>query len=174
VAGDTNIYRAHDPYRLFTCEIKRGKAHAAKDLYRSRGCRSGSSGGFAEVKRLPLRDDRQTETHLQGSGTRPGTLNISIAPKTFVLTDPEYTFRQVAWTDLHPPEDFSFSRCKVVYKGKVYEGCVYYPHPETKKRHFQDASILEVLAEHIPDLKYGDQIEVELKSTNVFVSTGIK
>ena len=103
-----------------------------------------------------------------------GTLNISIAPYTFTMTDPEYTFRQVAWTDLHPPEDFSFSRCKVIFKGEAYEGYVYYPHPETKKRHFQDASILEVLAVHIPDLKYGDHVEVELKADKVFLNTGIK
>ena len=101
-----------------------------------------------------------------------GTLNISIAPHTFAMTDPEYTFRQVAWTDLHPPEDFSFSQCKVIFKDDKYEGYVYYPHPETKKRHFQDASILEVLSVHIPDLNYGDRIEVELKTGEILVSFG--
>src|SRR5512140_2352625 len=43
-----------------------------------------------------------------------GTLNIDIRPYAFRLEHPEYTFRQVEWTDLHPPEHFSFSRCKVI------------------------------------------------------------
>jgi hypothetical protein len=103
-----------------------------------------------------------------------GTLNISIAPFTFAMVNPEYTFRQVAWTDLHPPEDFSFSRCTVRFRGGEYKGFVYYPHPETKTRHFQNASILEVLAAHIPGLKYGDQIEIELRADEVRIEAGIK
>jgi hypothetical protein len=103
-----------------------------------------------------------------------GTLNISIAPFTFAMVTPEYTFRHVAWTDLHPPEDFSFSRCTVRFGGGEIEGYVYYPHPETKKRHFQNASILEILAAYIPGLKYGDQVEIELRADEVLVETGIK
>lgn len=110
-----------------------------------------------------------------------GTLNISIVPFAFTMTNPEYTFRQVTWTDLHPPEDFSFSRCAVRPIGlqsncsaNWYEGFVYYPHPETKKRHFQNASVLEILAEHIPDLKYGDHVEVELRAGEVLVKAGIQ
>jgi hypothetical protein len=62
-----------------------------------------------------------------------GTLNISIAPYTFEMIAPEYTFRQVNWTDLHLPEDFSFSACSVRFMHDRYAGYVYYPHPETKK-----------------------------------------
>jgi hypothetical protein len=54
-----------------------------------------------------------------------GTLNIDIRPHTFKLIKPEYTFRHVEWTDLHPPEHFSFSRCKVIYKDVEYVGWVY-------------------------------------------------
>ncbi len=100
-----------------------------------------------------------------------GTLNISIAPLTFVMKHPGYTFRQVEWTDLHPPEDFSFSHCQVIFKGQEYEGYVYFPHPETKKRHFENASILEVLAVFIPDLHYGDTVEVELNAGEVEIET---
>lgn len=91
-----------------------------------------------------------------------GTLNISIAPRRYAMVRPAYTFRQVAWTDLHPPEDFSFSPCKVRYHGHEYEGYVYYPHPETKIRNFQIPSLVEVIAEYIPDLGYGDQVELIL------------
>jgi hypothetical protein len=38
-----------------------------------------------------------------------GTLNIDIRSFTFQLDMPEYTFRDVHWTDLHPPEHFSFA-----------------------------------------------------------------
>jgi hypothetical protein len=66
-----------------------------------------------------------------------GTLNISIAPFTFRMSAPQLTFELLEWTDLHPPKTFSFSRCKVIFKGVEYEGWVYYPHPETKRHIFR-------------------------------------
>ena len=89
-----------------------------------------------------------------------GTLNIDIRPHTFRLAKPEFTFRNVEWTDLHPPEHFSFSRCLVIYNDIEYEGWVYYPHPETKLRHFQDPSLLEVIAIPIAEIRYGDEVQV--------------
>ncbi len=91
-----------------------------------------------------------------------GTLNISIAPFEFEMTRPEFTFELVEWTDLHPPETFSFSRCRVTFKEDRYEGWVYYPHPETKKTHFQDPSLVEVITREIAGIEYGDRLEVEL------------
>ena len=91
-----------------------------------------------------------------------GTLNISIRPYTFTLANPQYTFRQVNWTPFHPPEDFSFSCCKVRFDGVEYDGWLYYPHPETKEAHFQDPSILEIIAPYIPNITYGDRVEVIL------------
>ena len=89
-----------------------------------------------------------------------GTLNTDIRPYTFQLIKPEFTFHNVEWTDLHPPEHFSFSRCRVIYKDVEYEGCVYYPHPETKRRNFQNPSLLEVIAYPIPEIQYGDEVQV--------------
>jgi hypothetical protein len=102
----------------------------------------------------------------------PGTLNVSIVPATFEMQNPEYTFRQVAWTDLHPPEDFSFSRCTVRYKGGSYAGYVYYPHPETKKRHFESASLLEIITSFIPEIQYGERVELELNPEEIHIQTG--
>ena len=99
-----------------------------------------------------------------------GTLNIDLRPFTFKLIKPEFTFRNVEWTDLHPPENFSFSRCKVIYKGIEYEGWVYYPHPETKLRHFQDPSLLEAIALPIPEIKYGDEVQVCIHPDRIEVS----
>jgi len=99
-----------------------------------------------------------------------GTLNIDIRPYTFKLVKPEFTFHHVEWTDLHPPEHFSFSQCKVLYKDFEYEGWVYYPHPETKLRHFQDPSLLEVIAFPIPQIKYGDEVQVQVNPEEIAVS----
>ncbi|MBD2112257.1 hypothetical protein H6F59_10480 [Nodosilinea sp. FACHB-141] len=96
-----------------------------------------------------------------------GTLNISINPRTFQLTDPELTFRQVEWTDRHPPEDFSFSRCRVLFQTSTYNSWIYYPHPETKKRNFQNPSIIEIIAPPIPNIKYGDRVKIEYNPLEV-------
>ncbi len=100
-----------------------------------------------------------------------GTLNISIAPFEFEMVKPEHTFDLVEWTDLHPPETFSFSRCKVIFKGVEYTGWVYYPHPETKKTHFQNASLLEVITYEIPDIQYGDGVDIEINPDEILIHT---
>jgi len=98
------------------------------------------------------------------SGFYLGTLNISIAPKQFKLIHPVYTFRQVAWTDLHPPEDFSFAHCAVSPLESLdwHIGYLYYPHPETKIRHFQDPSLVEVITDCIKGIEYGSRMWVAL------------
>nr|WP_245817540.1 hypothetical protein [Hydrococcus rivularis] len=100
----------------------------------------------------------------------PATLNVSISPYTFTVKQPEYTFQKVEWTSKHPPEDFSFSRCRVVYNNIRYDTLIYYPHPETKKTHFQDNSTVEILAPLIPNLSYGDRIQIELNSLEIEIS----
>jgi hypothetical protein len=99
-----------------------------------------------------------------------GTLNISIAPLEFKMTKPEFTFPLVEWTDLHPPETFSFSRCKVIFNGKEYAGLVYYPHPETKKAHFQNPSLIEVISYEIAGIKYGDALELEINPQEISIT----
>jgi hypothetical protein len=96
-----------------------------------------------------------------------GSLNIDIRPFQFSLLKPEFTFYHVEWTDLHPPEHFSFSHCRVIFESEEYDGWVYYPHPETKLRHFQNPSLLEVIAMPIPDIAYGDALQVLLNADEV-------
>ncbi len=98
-----------------------------------------------------------------------GSLNIDIRPATFTMLKPELTFPLVEWTDLHPPETFSFSRCRVVFREVEYDGWVYYPHPETKLRNFQNPSLLEVIAMPIPEIQYGDTLGVWLNGAEIGV-----
>lgn len=99
-----------------------------------------------------------------------GTLNISIAPLEFEMTRPEFTFPLVEWTDLHPPETFSFSHCRVRFEGKEYAGWVYYPHPETKKTHFQNPSLVEVITYEIAGIQYGDALEIEVNPQEITIT----
>ncbi|MEN9564257.1 MAG: hypothetical protein RIR73_2501 [Chloroflexota bacterium] len=101
-----------------------------------------------------------------------GTLNISIAPLTFQMSAPEFTFPLVEWTDLHPPETFSFSRCNVIFKSVEYTGWVYYPHPETKKAHFHNPSLVEVITYKIPGIHYEDALEVALHVEEITLRSG--
>ncbi|MBE9140142.1 hypothetical protein IQ254_23580 [Nodosilinea sp. LEGE 07088] len=103
------------------------------------------------------------------TGYVQGTLNISISPQVFQLTQPEFTFRAVHWTDRHPPEDFSFSRCRLLFQGVGYDGLVYYPHPETKQRNFQAPAVVEILAPHIPGIQYGCRVEIEYNPLEITV-----
>jgi hypothetical protein len=96
-----------------------------------------------------------------------GTLNISIAPRTWEMVTPDYAFHRVAWSDLHPPEDFSFSSCRILFDRHVYPGWIYYPHPQTKVRHFQDSSLIEVISEFIPTIRIGNSLSLEINNTAV-------
>ncbi|MCI0665994.1 MAG: hypothetical protein L0220_33485 [Acidobacteria bacterium] len=96
-----------------------------------------------------------------------GTLNISIHPVRLRIKNAEYKFSQVAWTTKHPPEDFSFSGCRILHDNRKYSGWIYYPHPETKIRHHQNFSVVEIIAPLIPEIKYGDRVEIEMNSMEV-------
>ena len=98
-----------------------------------------------------------------------GSLNVDIRPAEFSMEKPEFTFHHVEWTDLHPPEHFSFSRCRVIFNSVEYDGWVYYPHPETKLRHFQNPSLLEVIAMEIPGIRYVDVVDVMLNTEEISV-----
>lgn len=96
-------------------------------------------------------------------GIYAGTVNISIAPAMFSLIHPTYTFRNVRWTEIIPPEDFSFAHCQLTCAGKTYRGWVYYPHPDTKPDHFQSPSTMELLLPWVDGLEVGAAVTVRVK-----------
>ncbi len=99
-----------------------------------------------------------------------GTLNISISPHQFKIIKPRFYFPKLRWTDLHPPETFSFAACQITFQNKTYGSWIYYPHPETKEVHFQDASTVEAIAPPIPNINYGDSIELKVDSGAVAIT----
>lgn len=90
-----------------------------------------------------------------------GTINLSFKPLELVLHKPDYNFKNMYWTDLHPPETFSFWKIKIYsLDNHGINGLIYYPHPETKSRHWQSSSTLEILAPRIDNLKTGCRLKV--------------
>lgn len=98
-----------------------------------------------------------------------GTLNISINPRQFKIVKPSHLFPHLHWTDLHPPETFSFAHCQLKFQGVSYPGWIYYPHPETKEVHFQNDSTLEVITTPIPDINYGSVVILSAYSQEVSI-----
>ena len=91
-----------------------------------------------------------------------GTLNVSIAPFRFSVARPSYRFAHIDWSTAHPPETFSFSPCRVIFRGTSHEAWLYYPHPETKERHFQSGSTMEVITHWIEGIKPGTRLEIDV------------
>lgn len=99
-----------------------------------------------------------------------GTLNVDIRPFEFHLSNPRHTFENLAWTDLTEPETFSFSACRIRHQETEVNAWVYYPHPETKKQHFQSNSTIEILSPPIAGMAYGAAVELSLNADEVSVS----
>jgi len=110
------------------------------------------------------------ERGLDLSGFFRGTLNVDISPCRHALVQPDVTLRQVAWTDRIPPEDFSFCACLLRVHGTTHPALIYHPHPETKVEHFQNASVVEVLAPFVKGLTTGCRVTLRVRSDRVRLS----
>lgn len=98
------------------------------------------------------------------SGCYLGTLNVSISPAQWKMVKPAFHFEKVKWTDLHPPETFSFLPCDITHRAVTVQGWLYYPHPETKAAHWQDASVMEIIAPRLDGLGYGALVELRFSN----------
>ena len=90
------------------------------------------------------------------------TVNLDLAPLRLVLERPRWTFADVAWTDVHPPETFSFVECTVARDDEEVAGLVYLPHPETKPMHHQPSTVVELLLPRLVGLAPGDVLSLTL------------
>lgn len=98
-----------------------------------------------------------------------GTLNLSIAPRHFKIAKPEFYFPQIKWTDIFPPENFFLSAAEVAFGGRAYRALIYIPDPATKPDHFHDLSVIEVIAQRIEGIAYGDEVRLGYAETAIEV-----
>jgi len=99
-----------------------------------------------------------------------GTINISLAPAQVTLLEPDYHFEHLEWTSVVPPESFSFVQCLLMYNRQEYAAMIYYPHPETKVVHFQNSSIVEVIAPFIDNISYGDEVLLKYSEKQLLIN----
>ncbi len=103
------------------------------------------------------------ELGLDLSGYHLGTLNVSIAPMSYCVVKPKWTFHALKWHPTEPAEDFSFFDVIVQRDDAApVSGLIYFPHPDTKPEHFQKPDVLELLLPWTEGLAYGTKIRLEV------------
>jgi len=110
----------------------------------------------------------------RGLDLRPfhnGTLNLDLAPRTFRLTNPEWSFAAVEWTNLHPPENFRFSRICIGWRDQLRPGLIYSPDPATKAAHEQPPTVMEILAPTLPGIGEGSSLVVWTNPAEVIIDS---
>ena len=135
------------------------------------GVASGRSYGADEQGTIARQIPHFQKLGLDLTAYHPATINVSIAPRELTIHSPEFIFRQVAWTEDHGPEDFSFSRCKLEVAATQYTAWLYYPHPETKPGHLHPPTLAEIISPFIGGIAPGSRIQLLLDPTEVRVSS---
>lgn len=134
------------------------------------GVASGRSGSPYPRGTIEMQTPHFAERGLDLTPYYAATINVNIQPRTFFVTAPAHTFRNVRWSPEHEPEDFSFSACRVRVREHWVDGLVYYPHPETEIGHPHDPSTVEVLAPFIPGIEIGAVVDLALDGREISVS----
>ncbi len=93
-----------------------------------------------------------------------GTLGCDISPRKMTILRPEYYLKSVRWTDKFDherpgfAEDFHLSEAAIRFDGKSFRALIYIPAPETKPAHFHPPTTIEVIAQKIDGIRYGDRV----------------
>jgi len=99
-----------------------------------------------------------------------GTINVSIAPRTYRVVKAPTTFHKVKWHPVEPAEDFSFFDIRVILPLRTpVPGSIYYPHPETKPEHFQAADVLELLLPFLEGISTGMELTLEIPKEQMLI-----
>jgi len=97
--------------------------------------------------------------------TYNGTINLDISPREFTILSPDH---KVTCEWIHGvTETFWLVEVAIVWKNIRYRGYIYYPCPSPVKSH--DDTVVEILAEKIPDLGYGDTLVVQMHPRKIMV-----
>ena len=99
-----------------------------------------------------------------------GTLNVSIAPATYVIHRPWKRVDNVKWAETVSSENFLLARCCVGNSERTVCGLLYQPDPTTKTEHFDNPSHLQIIAPFLPNAGYGSHVSVYLVSAEVGIT----
>ena len=91
-----------------------------------------------------------------------GTINLDIAPLEYSIKNPKLFLSDIKWSEFIPPENFYFFDLQVFRESQTIQGLIYMPDPATKVEHEQKRTVLELVLPKIPDLNYGDIVEIEI------------
>ncbi len=103
-----------------------------------------------------------------------GTINLDIAPVHYVIGNPKLFMENVRWSTHIPPENFFFFDLTVHLNDDIFKGLIYMPDPRTKVEHEQKTTVLELILPKIPNLQYGDLIEIEVPGDQMTFKNNIK
>jgi len=96
-----------------------------------------------------------------------GTLNVDIAPKSFIIKTPKYFFEGIEWSNHIPPENFYFFEDALFYRNERYNGLIYMPDPKTKMDHEQLVTVLEVILPPIEGISTNDFVFLEINEDSL-------
>jgi hypothetical protein len=99
-----------------------------------------------------------------------GTINISVAPLKTTIHRPDIIIQNLDWMRVGLQENFFFINLLIEHKDAIYRGLLYYIDPGTKKGCGQSDGIIEVVAEHVPGIGYGDSVAIIFDSAKMHFS----
>lgn len=101
-----------------------------------------------------------------------GTLNLSIAPRSFRMKQPEFVLEQVRWKEGRRPENFFIGRCRIGGGDEPVDGFIYFPDPSTKESSIDNPCHFQLLAPFIPNISYGTVLAIQLRSAEFEILNG--
>ena len=102
----------------------------------------------------------------------PGSLNLSVAPALLRLRKPEIFLAGIKWSPTFPAENFYLSAAQIVHDQKTYRALLYIPDPATKVDHPPAPSLIEVVAQPIAGIRYGERTTLLYHPEAVGIETG--
>ena len=98
-----------------------------------------------------------------------GTLNIT-SLRTGIRARAAPDFPRSKMASHRTRGDFSFFDVRLIRPGALpSEGLIYFPHPDTKPKHFQQPDVLELLLPFVNGLSYSTEIRLEVPTEQMLI-----